>query len=140
MLSPSFTTVHHSPTAEVRHQRRTEPTLRVGWCFRVALVLTVISGMLLPDTVALFSCSRWKLWALEGHLCNEQGSATCGKWQNWPVRSPFNIISDHLGIFSGTDDISNKTAGPSQSSDLRIGFQGKILMILQEGHLGSKTN
>jgi hypothetical protein len=36
--------------------------------------------------------------------------------------------------------ISNKTAGPSQSSDLRIGFQGKILMILQEGHLGSKTN
>ena len=38
MLSPSF---HHSspPTAEVRHQRRTEPALRVGWCFRVALVV-----------------------------------------------------------------------------------------------------
>ena len=33
----AFTTVHHSPTAEVRHQRRTEPALRVGWCFRVAL-------------------------------------------------------------------------------------------------------
>ena len=39
----AFTTVHHSPTAEVRHQRRTEPALRVGWCFRVALEIPVIS-------------------------------------------------------------------------------------------------
>ena len=127
----AFTTVHHSPTAEVRHQRRTEPALRVGWCFRVALEIPVIS-------VALWSCSsvmhfwelraeirRWKLRALEGHLCNEQGSATCGKWQNWPVRSPFNIISDHVGIYSGTENYLKQNSWPISKFRSQNWFSGK---------------